>query len=124
MISAERSRATEDAALDSGACAFLHKPFTSDDVDRVLHAAFGLRLPNLKMKGSEATSTWRSRGRPSVWRTVERPHFRIFVVRAAAFLRNAVVRPAPACAVAPTRVAPAAAKAALLQLRSARLVAA
>ena len=40
------------------------------------------------------------------------------------YLRNAVVRPAPACAVAATHVAPAAAKTALLQLRSARLVAA
>jgi hypothetical protein len=40
------------------------------------------------------------------------------------YLRNAVVRPAAGCAVAPTHVAPAAAKTALLQLRSARLVAA
>ncbi|MFZ0526861.1 MAG: hypothetical protein WAM40_14730, partial [Xanthobacteraceae bacterium] len=40
------------------------------------------------------------------------------------YLRNAIVRPAPACQVAPTHVAPDAAKTAMLQLRSARLVAA
>lgn len=36
----------------SGTEAFLHKPFTSADVDQVLHAAFGLRSPNLKVSGS------------------------------------------------------------------------
>ena len=40
------------------------------------------------------------------------------------YLRNAVVRAAAACAIAPTHVAPVAEKTALLQLRSARLLAA
>jgi CheY-like chemotaxis protein len=125
MISSERSRATEDAALDSGACAFLHKPFTSGDVDRVLHAAFSLRSPNLKMKGSEASFDVAIEG--STIRLAHKTSGHIFEYlwcERPPYLRNAVVRPAPACAVAPTRVAPAAAKAALLQLRSARLVAA
>jgi CheY-like chemotaxis protein len=125
MISAERSRATEDAALDSGACAFLHKPFTSEDIDRVLHAAFGLRSPNLKMKNSETSFDVAIEG--STIRLAHKSSGHIFEYlwcERPPYLRNAVVRPAPACAVAPTHVAPAAAKAALLQLRSARLVAA
>ena len=52
MISAERSAICETEALDCGACAFLHKPFNSPDVDHVLHAAFGLRSPNLKMNST------------------------------------------------------------------------
>jgi hypothetical protein len=52
MISSERSLTNEGHALDAGACAFLHKPFNSLDVDRMLHAAFGLRSPNLKVKSS------------------------------------------------------------------------
>ena len=125
MISAEHSRATEDAALDSGACAFLHKPFTSDDVDRVLHAAFGLRSPNLKMKNSEASFDVAIEG--STIRLAHKSSGHIFEYlwcERPPYLRNAVVRPAPACAVAPTRVAPDAAKAALSQLRAANLVAA
>ena len=52
MISGERNLTNEGQALDAGACAFLHKPFNSLDVDHVLHAAFGLRSPNLKLKSS------------------------------------------------------------------------
>ncbi len=125
MISAERSLATEDAAFDSGACAFLHKPFTSEDVDHVLHAAFGLRSPNLKMKGSEPSFDVAIEG--STIRLAHKSSGHIFEYlwcERPPYLRNAVVRAAPACAVAPTQVAPAAAKAAMLQLRSARLVAA
>ncbi len=125
MISGERSLAVEDAAFDAGACAFLHKPFTTEDVDQVLHAAFGLRSPNLKRKATETSfdvaiegSTIRlahkSSGHVFEYLWCERPPY----------LRNAVVRPAAAGAVAPTHVAPAAAKAAMLQLRSARLLAA
>jgi len=40
------------------------------------------------------------------------------------YLRNCVVRPAPACTIAPANVAPVAEQAALLQLRSAHLLAA
>jgi DNA-binding NtrC family response regulator len=125
MISAERSRTTEDAAYDGGACAFLHKPFTSEDVDRVLHSAFGLRSPNLKMKGSEPSFDVAIEG--STIRLAHKTSGHIFEYlwcERPPYLRNAVVRPAAACPVAPTHVAPAAAKTALLQLRSARLLAA
>lgn len=47
MISGEQDPAKERLAFAGGACGFLHKPFYSDDVDRMLHAAFGLRRPTL-----------------------------------------------------------------------------
>jgi hypothetical protein len=125
MISAEHNRAKEDQALDSGACAFLHKPFTSDDVDHVLHAAFGLRSPNLKMKGSEPGFDVAIEG--STIRLAHKSSGHIFEYlwcERPPYLRNAIIRPALACAIAPTRVAPAAAKTALLKLRTARLLAA
>jgi len=125
MISGEHNLANEDQALDGGACAFLHKPFSSGDVDQVLHAAFGLRSPNLKVKGSEPNFDVAIEG--STIRLAHKSSGHIFEYlwsQTPPFLRNAVVRPAAACAVAPTHVAPVAAKAALLQLRSARLLAA
>jgi len=125
MISSEQNPAVERQALECGAGAFLHKPFNSQDVDRVLHAAFGLRSPKLKVNGSEPGfdvaiegSTIRLAHRLSghvfeyLWR--ERPPY----------LHNCVVRPAHTCGIAPTHVAPVAEKAALLQLKSARLLAA
>jgi two-component system chemotaxis response regulator CheY len=123
MISAEHNRMNEDQALDSGACAFLHKPFNSDDVDHVLHAAFGLRSPNLKVKGSEESFDVAIEG--STIRLAHKSSGHIFEYlwcERPPYLRNAVVRPATACIVAPTHVAPAAAKTALLQLRTARLL--
>lgn len=125
MISAERSLAMEDEAYDAGACAFLKKPFTSEDVDQVLHAAFGLRSPNLKLKGSEPSFDVAIEG--STIRLAHKLSGHIFEYlwcERPPYLRNAVVRPASAGPVAPTHVAPAAAKAAMHQLRSARLVAA
>jgi len=125
MISAERSRSVEDAAYDAGACAFLHKPFASEDVDQVLHAAFGLRSPNLKRKGSEPSFDVAIEG--STIRLAHKSSGHIFEYlwsQRPPYLRNAVVRPAQAGVVAPTQVAPAAAKAAMVQLRTARLLAA
>jgi CheY-like chemotaxis protein len=125
MISAEHNSATEDAAFDSGACAFLHKPFTSEDVDHVLHTAFGLRSPNLKMQGSEPSFDVAIEGSTITLAHKLSGHiFEYLWCERPPYLRNAVVRPAPAGAVTPTQVAPDAAKTALLQLRSARLVAA
>jgi DNA-binding NtrC family response regulator len=117
MISAEHNRTNEDLALDSGACAFLHKPFNSEDVDHVLHAAFGLRSPNLKVKGSEPGFDVAIEG--STIRLAHKSSGHIFEYlwcERPPYLRNAVVRPAAACTVA--------AKTALLQLRTARLLAA
>jgi CheY-like chemotaxis protein len=47
MISADRDEAHVRAALDLGAVTFLHKPFFAADVDRALHTAFGLKVPEL-----------------------------------------------------------------------------
>jgi CheY-like chemotaxis protein len=47
MISAERNKAKEREALARGAAAFLHKPFYPNEVDALLHRLFGLRSPRL-----------------------------------------------------------------------------
>lgn len=125
MISAEHNLSSEDQALDSGACAFLHKPFSSEDVDLVLHAAYGLRSPNLKLNGDQPSFDVAIEG--STIRVAHKPSGHIFEYlwcRTPPYLRNAVVRAATVCQVAPTHVAPDAAKSALKQLKSARLLAA
>jgi len=125
MISAERGSDNETRAWQNGACAFLHKPFHADDVDRVLHAAFGLRSPNLKVKLTEPRFEVAIEGS-----TIRLAHkntghvFEYLWCEQPPYLRNGVVRPASACVVAPAHVAPVAEEAALMQLRSARLLAA
>jgi CheY-like chemotaxis protein len=47
MISGERNEERRKWALDRGAAAFLYKPFNAFDIDRELHALFGLRMPQL-----------------------------------------------------------------------------
>jgi hypothetical protein len=47
MISGERNDTRRDWALGRGAQAFLYKPFNAFDIDRELHALFGLRMPQL-----------------------------------------------------------------------------
>jgi CheY-like chemotaxis protein len=47
MISGERNEERRKWALDRGATAFLYKPFNAVDIDRELHALFGLRSPLL-----------------------------------------------------------------------------
>jgi CheY-like chemotaxis protein len=47
MISGERNETRRRWALDRGAAAFLYKPFNATDIDRELHALFGLRMPQL-----------------------------------------------------------------------------
>ena len=125
MMSAERNLAKEHQALDAGACAFLQKPFHCEDVDRVLHAAFGLRSPNLKVNKSEPNFDVAIEG--STIRLAHKTSGHIFEYlwsHRPPYLRNAIIRPASACAIAPGRVAPVAEKAALLQLRTAHLLAA
>jgi DNA-binding NtrC family response regulator len=125
MMSAERNAAAEIEALHSGACAFLHKPFNSADVDRVLHAAFGLRSPTLKVKRSETNFDVAIEGC-----TIRLAHkisghiFEYLWSEKPPYLRSGVVRPAHRCGIAPDHVAPVAEKVALLQLRTARLLAA
>jgi CheY-like chemotaxis protein len=125
MISAEHDAAREQQALAGGACAFLHKPFNSQDVDRVLHAAFGLRSPNLKVEKNEPNFDVAIEG--STIRLAHKISGHIFEYLWSArppYLHNGVIRPALARAIAPTQVAAVAAKAAVLQLRSAHLLAA
>jgi two-component system chemotaxis response regulator CheY len=125
MMSAERNLAKEHQALDAGACAFLQKPFHSEDVDKVLHAAFGLRSPTLKLKASEPNFDVAIEG--STIRLAHKSSGHVFEYlwsQTPPYLRNAVVRCASAGAVAPGRVAPIAEETALLQLRSAHLLAA
>jgi CheY-like chemotaxis protein len=47
MISGQRNEKRRKWALDRGATAFLYKPFNAFDIDRELHALFGLRMPQL-----------------------------------------------------------------------------
>ena len=123
MISGERDHATEHQALDCGACAFLHKPFYSADVDRVLHVAYGLRSPTLKVNSEERDFEVAIEG--STIRLAHKVSGHIFEYlwfQRPPHLRNGIVRPAPACAIAPAQVAQAAEKTALVQLSENRLL--
>jgi DNA-binding response OmpR family regulator len=125
MMSGERNLAKEHEALDIGACAFLHKPFHSEDVDKILHAAFGLRSPNLKLNASEPNFDVAIEG--STIRVAHKSTGHVFEYlwsHTPPYLRNAVVRCASACTIAPGRVAANAEQTALFQLRSAQLLAA
>jgi DNA-binding NtrC family response regulator len=125
MMSAERNPAKERQAIDNGACAFLQKPFHSEDVDCVLHAAFGLRSPNLKLQSREPYFDVAIQG--STIRLAHKTSGHVFEYlwsQKPPYLRNHVVHAATACDIAPARVAPAAEETALLQLRSQHLLAA
>ncbi len=125
MMSAEANLAKEHQAFDAGACAFLQKPFHSADVDRVLHTAFGLRSPNLKLAANEPNFDVAIEG--STIRLAHKATGHIFEYlwsQTPPYLRNAVVRIASTCTIAPGRVAPVAQETALLQLRTAHLLAA
>ena len=47
MMTSERNQERRHWALNRGAFAFLYKPFNAADIDRELHALFGLRMPQL-----------------------------------------------------------------------------
>ncbi len=125
MNSAEHDQTRERQALDCGACTFLHKPFFAADVDRVLHAAFGLRSPTLKLERSEGDFDVAIEG--STIRLAHKVSGHIFEYlwcEKPPHLRNGAVQPSSASAVAPGQVAPMAEKIAVLQLNSAGLLAA
>jgi DNA-binding NtrC family response regulator len=125
MISAERDLIKEVQEADCGACAFLRKPFSSADVDRVLHAAFGLRSPTLKLKSTEPDFEVAIEG--STIRLAHKVSGHVFEYlwsQKPPHLQNGLVRPASTCAIAPEEVAPVAEKTALRQLNSAHLLAA
>jgi two-component system chemotaxis response regulator CheY len=125
MMSAERNAAKEKQAIDAGACAFLPKPFHSEDVDRVLHAAFGLRSPTLKVKSSEPNFDVAIEG--STIRLAHKSSGHVFEYlwsQKPPYLRNPIVHSSSSGGIAPGRVAPAAEQTALSQLRTAHLLAA
>jgi len=125
MMSAERNTLKERQAIEDGACAFLQKPFHSEDVDHVLHAAFGLRSPNLQLRSREPYFDVAIQG--STIRLAHKTSGHVFEYlwsQKPPYLRNHVVHAATACDIAPARVAPAAEETALLQLRSQHLLAA
>jgi hypothetical protein len=124
MISGDHNVTTEEA-LDCGACAFLHKPFNTQDVDQVLHKAFELRSPNLKVKSSAPNFDVAIEG--STIRLAHRLSGHIFEYlwsEKPPYLRNGVVRPSLASMIAPSSFVQVAENTALLQLRSAKLLAA
>ncbi len=125
MMSAEHNLNKEHQALDAGACAILQKPFRSEEVDKILHATFGLRSPNLKLNSSEPNFDVAIEG--STIRVAHKSSGHIFEYlwsQTPPYLRNAVVRCASAGAIAPGRVAPVAQETALMKLRHAHLLAA
>jgi|HubBroStandDraft_6_1064221.scaffolds.fasta_scaffold228394_2 DNA-binding NtrC family response regulator len=125
MMSAERNTLKERQAIENGACAFLQKPFHSEDVDRVLHAAFGLRSPNLRVRSREPYFDVAIEG--STIRLAHKTSGHVFEYlwsQKPPYLRNHIVHAATACDIEPARVAPAAEETALLQLRSQHLLAA
>jgi len=125
MISSDDNPATEREALECGAQAFLHKPFDSAEVDRVLHSLYGLRCPTLTVKSDEPDFDVAIEG--STIRLAHKNTGHIFEYlwfERPPHLRNAIVRPATPCNIAPTQVAQVAERAALLQLNSNRLLAA
>jgi CheY-like chemotaxis protein len=123
MISGEHDEALERQALRSGACAFLHKPFRSADVDRVLHEIHGIRSPNLTLERSEQDFDVAVEGS-----TIRLAHkgsghtFEYLWFRTPPHLRNATVRPGPYRDTEVERLMAAAERSALLQLSSARLL--
>lgn len=125
MISGDPNPETEREALESGARAFLRKPFDSAHVDRVLHSLFGLRCPTLNVKTEEPDFDVAIEGS-----TIRLAHkitghiFEYLWFERPPHLRNAIVRPGSTCDVAPTHFAHVAERAALLQLNENRLLAA
>jgi DNA-binding NtrC family response regulator len=125
MISGDQSPSVEQEAMHAGACAFMHKPFNTQDVDQVLHAAFGLRSPNLKVTSSAPNFDVAIEG--STIRLAHRLSGHIFEYlwcERPPYLRNAVVRPSAIGAATASSFVQVAEKTALMQLRSARLLAA
>jgi DNA-binding NtrC family response regulator len=123
MISGEHDEVQERQAMSSGACAFLHKPFYSADVDRVMHDIHGIRSPNLTLQRSEPDFDVAVEGS-----TIRLAHkgsghtFEYLWFRTPPHLRNGTIRPSPHRDIEADRLMAAAERSALLQLTSARLL--
>ncbi len=126
MISSERNAARDVRSRRYGAHAFLAKPFSTDDIDRVLHDIYGLRWPNLRLRQSEPDFEVAIEGSTiSLLHTGAGHVFEYLWFKEPPHLRNATVRPAAtqaADAIDPGELATVAEMAALQQLSVARLV--
>ena len=123
MISGEHDEAPERKAMSSGAYEFLHKPFFSADVDRVLHHIYGIRSPNLSLECSEPDFDVAVEGS-----TIRLAHkgsghtFEYLWFKNPPHLRNGTVQPGIYRDPHLQQLMAAAEKSALLQLSSARLL--
>jgi len=122
MISAHHNEAQEREAFARGATAFLHKPFYPIAIDALIHRMFGLRSPKLTitkpgvMKEFDVTIVGRT---VAVAHTESGHVFQYLWYRDAPHLRSTYVEPN---AVHPGIVRAQAEKAAVLELKMARLV--
>jgi DNA-binding NtrC family response regulator len=125
MISGEHDPTLEHRSLTAGACAFLRKPFGSADVDRVLHEIYGIKSPNLTLQRSEPDFDVAVEGS-----TIRLAHkgsghtFEYLWFKTPPHLRNGTVRVGPSHDPELVHLMAAAERSALMQLSSARLLAA
>ncbi len=125
MISGEREEAMEEKAVNGGAFEFLHKPFYSADVDRVMHHIYGIRSPNLSLETSEPDFDVAVEGSTIRLAHKDSGHtFEYLWFKNPPHLRNAKVQPGIYHDPDLERLMAAAERSALLQLTSARLLSA
>jgi CheY-like chemotaxis protein len=125
MISAERDGQREREAMASGAAAFLHKPFYPATIDSLVHQMFGLRPPRLTIVKPGVLNHFDVN---IVGRTIAVSHkdsghtYQYLWFRDPPHLRSTHIKRNETASVDPGTFRPQAEKAAVLELRSARLV--
>jgi DNA-binding NtrC family response regulator len=125
MISSSDDPALEQRALASGARAFLRKPFDSADVDHVLHEIYGIKSPNLTIERSEADFDIAVEGSTIRLAHKESGHrFEYLWFKTPPHLRNGTIRSDAPRDPQIEHLMAAAERSALMQLSSARLLAA
>src|SRR5262249_47271538 len=125
MITSSDDPTLEQRALASGACAFLRKPFDSADVDHVLHEIYGIRSPNLTIERSEADFDIAVEGSTIRLAHKESGHsFEYLWFKTPPHLRNGTIRSDAPRDPQIEHLMAAAERSALMQLSSARLLAA
>jgi DNA-binding NtrC family response regulator len=123
MISSERDALRDVRSRTVGACGFLPKPFTADDMDLVLHDIHGLRSPHLHLQRAGQDFDVAIEG--STIRLVHNDTGHVFEYlwfKDAPHLRNGTVRAGSADKAEHRQLAAIAENAAIHQLHSARLV--
>lgn len=125
MISGERNEHREREAMALGAAAFLHKPFYATAVDGLVHQMFGLRPPKLTIIKPGVLNQFDVN---IVGRTIAVSHkdsghtYQYLWFRDPPLLRSTHIRRNKAAAVDPGVFRHQAEKAAVLELKTARLV--